>query len=223
MALLDWLLNLDKQLFLTINSAHSPFFDQVMVVFTSKQIWVLFYLSILWVGFRKFNNRFWWVVISIILLIVIADQSSFWLKQTIQRYRPGHEPELVGKVHLPIGPRGMYGFFSSHAANAFGVAVFTLLLFKNKGYTWLMLFWSLMVSYTRAYLGLHYPLDLLIGAIWGSFLGWGIHKTLMLFDTRRLRKRIMRAGTFKSVEMKPVWNSFFITIVIVLVTISILQ
>ena len=110
----------------------------------------------------------------IILVITLADQTSVHLfKNVFQRLRPCHEPALENLVHLVNNKcGGQYGFISSHAANTFGLALLTLLWIKKRWFTALMITWALLVAYSRVYLGVHYPLDVMVGGIWGAGCGW---------------------------------------------------
>ena len=114
------------------------------------------------------------MLLFIILVITLADQTSVHLfKNVFQRLRPCHEPALEGLVHLVNNKcGGQFGFISSHAANTFGLALLTLLWIKKGWFTALMITWALLVAYSRVYLGVHYPADVLMGGVWGAGCGW---------------------------------------------------
>ncbi|MFV0267132.1 MAG: phosphatase PAP2 family protein, partial [Draconibacterium sp.] len=106
-------------------------------------------------------------LVLLALSIVIADQFSVFVKETVQRLRPTHDPDIQHLVHNVYRKGGLYGYFSSHATNTFAVAAFTARLFKNIRFQLLIYFWDALVSYTRIYLGVHYPFDVLTGALVG--------------------------------------------------------
>ena len=113
------------------------------------------------------------------LLAVATDQGSVLVKNKIQRYRPTHNLELKSKVHRIFNESGgKFGFVSSHAANTWGLAMFLILLlnFKKRYFAFLILFWAALVSYGRIYSGVHYPSDVLGGALLGMLLGFLIFK-----------------------------------------------
>ena len=166
------LIEADKSFFLFLNGFHSPFFDNVMWIITSASTWYVLYAAmIVWFGFRY--KRFAPVVILFAAVsVALSDLTSVYLfKEVFCRLRPSHNPEFNGIVHIINDYRGgAYGFVSSHAANGFAVAVFTLLVFRRKWYTVAILFWACLVSYSRIYVGVHYPADLAGGAIVGSVI-----------------------------------------------------
>jgi len=163
----------DISFFLFLNDLYSPFWDQVMWWISAKYTWIPLYLFILgWIIVKKKWETLILLLI-ITLLITLSDQISVrFFKEVIIRLRPCHNPDLAGLVHIVNGKcGGQYGFISSHAANSFAIATFTLLLFKNRTYSYLIVFWALIVSYSRIYLGVHYPGDILGGIILGLILG----------------------------------------------------
>ncbi|MHC1702910.1 MAG: phosphatase PAP2 family protein [Tenuifilaceae bacterium] len=173
--MIETLLNLDTQLFLFLNGLNSPFWDPVMVFASGKLTWLPFYLLLIFFIARKHGWKTLWWLVAIALVIVAADQISVGLfKNVFQRLRPCHTPDLNGLVHLVGKCGGKFGFVSSHAANTFGVAVFLSLLFKNKWATLGLIFWAAFVSYSRIYLGVHFPGDILCGALLGAGIGISI-------------------------------------------------
>ena len=180
----------DQQLFLFINSLNSPFFDQVMHAFSGKLIWVPLYLAILIFLGIKYKRKFLIILIFIILAATLADQSSVIVKNIVHRLRPCHEPSIMDIVHLVNGEcGGAYGFVSSHATNTFDVAILSLSFIRKRWYSISIILWASVICYSRVYLGVHYPGDVLCGAMLGSFIGWGNYKLYMLTDNNILKNR----------------------------------
>lgn len=180
----------DQQLFLFINSANSPLFDQVMQTLSGKLIWVPLYLAILIFLGVKYKRKFLVILIFIIIAATLADQSSVIVKNIFHRLRPCHEPSLLAIVHLVNGEcGGIYGFVSSHATNSFDVALLSLSFIKKRWYSISIILWAGIISYSRVYLGVHYPGDVIFGAILGSFIGWGIYNLYVLTDDNILKYR----------------------------------
>lgn len=163
------------QLFLFINGLHSPFFDVLMYWFSQKLIWAPLYAALLFMVWLQYRKAFWVVLPLVILLVTLTDQISVvFFKDVFERLRPCHEPALEGMVRILNGHcGGSYGFISSHASNTFGVATFVGFLLKYK-FKWMlpvMLTWAGLVSYSRIYLGVHYPGDIIVGGIVGFLIG----------------------------------------------------
>lgn len=177
---------LDQDLFLILNAIHSPWWDKFMVLVSAKLTWVPLYAFILVLLGIKYRRTLLLIIPIVILLVTASDQLSVHaFKEVFQRLRPCHEPALAGLVHT-VNDKcgGMYGFVSSHAANSFAVAVFSLGLLKKKWFTVLILFWAALVSYSRIYLGVHYPGDIIGGAILGILLAYGFLTMFRLLDER---------------------------------------
>jgi undecaprenyl-diphosphatase len=182
---------LDQQLFLFLNSFNSPFWDRVMAAISGIVIWVPLYIAILIILGFKYRRKFIIIVLFLILAATLADQISVHLfKNIFHRLRPCHEPSLEGLVHLVNGRcGGLYGFVSSHATNSFNVALLSLLFIKKRWFTISIIFWALTVSYSRIYLGVHYPGDVFFGSILGALIGWGIYELYELTDKKILQHR----------------------------------
>lgn len=182
--LLEHIINIDKSIFFFLNGMHSPYWDVVMALFTRTETWSLFYGTLIFFIIKKYRMKSILILLLIALCIVFSDQFSGIIKDLVQRLRPTHDPSMEGLVHNVLTKGGLYGYFSSHAANTFSVAVFTSLLFRNRAYSILIFVWATTVSYSRIYLGVHFPFDVLTGIITGSAIGFGLFKLMIYLDRR---------------------------------------
>jgi undecaprenyl-diphosphatase len=176
LTLIEYIKQLDTQLFLFLNGLNHPFFDPVMSWISDKIIWIPFYGLLLYLIIKKHGVGSLKIIIpSAGVLILFSDMISFHLfKEMFQRYRPCHNLEIKHLVHLVDACGGMHGFISSHAANTFALAIFTGKILANKKALSLMVLWATVVSYSRIYLGVHYPLDIIGGALLGASIGYFI-------------------------------------------------
>ena len=150
-----------------------------------KVVWAPLYIAILVYLGMRYKRRFWVLLSFIILAVFLADRVSVLIKYAVDRPRPCHESSLQGLVHMVNGVcGGMYGFVSSHASNSFNVAFLSLMFVKKKWYTILIIIWASAVSYSRIYLGVHYPGDVIGGAMLGALTGWGVYKLFEAVNKR---------------------------------------
>lgn len=171
---MEGLLNLDRDLFLLMNGWHGAAGDAVFAVVSGRLPWIPVGLVLVWGLIRQLGWRETvLVVLGAGLVILLADQlSASVLKPLTMRLRPCHAPELAGLVHLPTGKcGGNYGFVSSHAANFFGLAVLLGGVLRRGWILSLLLVVAALVGYSRIYLGVHYPGDVLGGAMLGALIG----------------------------------------------------
>ena len=204
----------DQDLFFFFNGKHTPFWDVAMSLFTRTEFWVLFYLAILWSIIKKYRTKAIVILVLLALSILICDQFSNLIKETVQRLRPTHDPAVSHLVHNVLTKGGLYSYFSAHAANTFAVATFTTLLFRRLSYGTFIFLWALMVSYTRIYLGLHYPLDILTGMLVGIIVGLALFKFLLFLENRFL---ILKSPKIAETQLSPQESGQLFTVLLILI------
>lgn len=225
---MEWLQNIleiDKELFLYLNSFYNDFWDTIMLLITRKETWLPFYLIIIYFFIKNYRSKAFLIVIVAGLTIFASDQISVLIKETVLRLRPVHEPEIEGLVHNVLRKGGLYGFVSSHAANSFAIFIFSSRIFKNRNYHFLLFFWALLVSYSRIYSGVHYPLDILGGALLGWLLGLVMYKVLMFAENHFFigRTPIMEKTSLNSNQSGIVLLVFSVLVVTVFIVAYVLH
>lgn len=159
----------DADLFRFINEAHQPWLDGPMELISGKLTWIPLYALLIYLLYKRYQAASWKAIVYLISSVVFADQfSSSLLKPLFKRLRPCHVEAFQTWIHLPAGCGGMFGFCSSHAANSFAIAVGYYVLTRNKVAGIALIVWASLISYSRIYLGAHYPVDVIVGAIVGG-------------------------------------------------------
>ena len=169
------LTDIDRSVLAFFNGSDSLFVDNLAVILTSGLTWIPLYLSLLYVVIKNNDTmkQIMLVVGCVILSIILSDgMADFIVKPMVERLRPSNDPFIKYTVNVVNDMRGCsYSFFSAHASNTFCVAMFFSLLVRNKVFVITMVSWSLVNCWTRMYLGLHYPSDILAGLVWGGISG----------------------------------------------------
>lgn len=193
------IIDLDRELLLFFNGSDSAFLDGWMACLTHGLTWVPLYVALLYLVIK--NNE---SVAQILLVIecsaacvLLADVTAdIIVKPLVARPRPCNEPQISEMVHFVSGLRSMdYSFFSAHAANTISIAVFFCLLVRSKVLGTTLVVWSLVNGYTRIYLGLHYPFDVLTGLAWGTAVGFLVYWLYTL-----LYKRLSSVNNYVSTQ-----------------------
>lgn len=184
----------DKWLLLLINSHHNSFWDSVMWFSSGITNWFPVYIFLFLLLIFTYKKQSWLLILLILPLILVSDQlSSTLIKEWAQRLRPSHEPGLENLLHYVNGYRGgLYGFVSSHASNfCAGATYLTLTAAKKiKWLPWLLFPIVLLVIYSRMYLGVHYPSDIIAGGVLGVLLGWSVAKAYRHFSNARTKIKL---------------------------------
>lgn len=187
--MLDQIIKWDQELFLWLNSLHTDWLDPIMLFITEKNTWIPLYLLIVIIIVRQLGWRSIFLLLGFGLLILLADQAASGLfKPFFERLRPCHNPALAEWVHTIKNCGGQYGFASSHASNTFALGTFIYLIYRN---IWgkLMIAWAMVVSYSRIYAGVHFPADILVGAILGiiaAFIVYALYRRFFYQDLQKI-------------------------------------
>lgn len=180
----------DRELFLKINACHNSFFDSLMWIISNDFFIYPFVALGLFLLFKKSSgNKVATIILGIGLCVACADLSANFVKHTVKRYRPTHNLEIQKQIHTVNNYKGgQYGFFSSHASNTFSIVTLFYLTFgtlwrKKTRLAFYLL--PLLIVYSRIYLGVHYPTDIIAGSLIGILFGWLIHKALLIYFLKK--------------------------------------
>lgn len=187
--MLEQLLQYDTELFLYLNNLGSERWDTLWLIITNKYSFVPMYAVLLYVIYKKMGLKTLLILILVIAgMITFTDQITNLFKYVIaKRPRPCREEAgLQEMMRFIAGGCGRYGFFSGHSSNSMAAAIFAGLLLKSyyKHLIYFMIVWSFIVAYSRIYVGVHYPLDIVCGLIFGAFAGWLFYKLQLVLRER---------------------------------------
>ena len=206
----DKIIEWDRELFLSINSFHSPFFDGIMTTLSARAPWIPLYLIIAaslffslkfnfankdkpFISIEKKDFRFGLIAfIGILIAFALSDFLSNQTKYIVERLRPGWDPLTIHLARVLEANRNSFSFVSSHATNVFGFATITSLIFKKKWYSIFIFSWALLVCYSRIYVGRHFPGDILGGALLGFIFGYLLYRLICYSYKRFSRKSVVK-------------------------------
>ena len=181
---MDTLLDLDKRLLLLLNGSDNIFFDHFFCIITRTTTWLPLAIVLLYIVLKNLRlRRFLFFVLVVALLLLITDRiSSGLVKPYFHRLRPTHDPSLAHIIDVCNNYRGgLFGFFSSHAANTFGMCTFVCLVLRDMRSAVSLVLWAILASYSRLYLGVHYPGDILCGMVFGIIVGIILYRLFLFF------------------------------------------
>lgn len=189
--MLEKILSLDKKLFIYLNGLGSESYDGFWLIITKQINWIPLFILLFYLIFKKLGTKqTLYLFLFVALLLLVTDQTTNVFKNGFQRLRPCNNPEINSFIRI-IQVRKSYGFFSGHAANTMAVTTFLYLIFKDKiKYFGFLFLWPLIFAYSRIYLGLHYPLDIICGYLCGAILGFLMFKFYQLAKKRNFPAEI---------------------------------
>jgi undecaprenyl-diphosphatase len=186
--MIEGLKELDTQLVLFFNHLNNPLLDFIFYWLSDKLIWIPFYVLLAWYVYKREKSYFFILLIFIAAAVTVSDQlSSSLIKPYVMRLRPCHDPDISALIHLVNNYcGGKYGFVSSHASNVFTLVALLSPLLKESWIVWVRILWiwACLVSLSRVYLGVHFPGDILGGAILGFFTGYCFEKVYSVFKIK---------------------------------------
>ncbi len=211
----------ERDAFFALNGSDSAFLDRFMWIFTGKAVWLpLAFLILVVLIYKKNWRESLLILLAIGLVVTLCDQfASHVCKPIFTRFRPTHHPDFMDQVKTVFGYRGgLYGFISSHAANAFGFATLMALILRDKLFGWTIFFWAALTAYTRVYLGVHFISDIVPGAIAGVFFGYITYKLYVLGRSKLLPAEMnFQEPLYSKKRIRLIVYAIYVTILVIIV------
>ncbi|MCL7753450.1 phosphatase PAP2 family protein [Polaribacter sp. Z022] len=184
--MLEDLIQLDKNILIFLNNLGNEQWDPIWLVITNQLYWSPLFIFIFYLTIKAFGwKRGGFMILSMILLVAFSDQFTNFIKDSFERLRPNNDPEIKHLLRTLIQPQS-FSFMSGHATTSTFFTVFVVLLLKDKyKYIYFILFWPLIFAYSRLYLGVHFPIDILTGIIIGI-----IFANIYAFLFKKLDKKL---------------------------------
>ena len=183
-----WLLDIDQQILIYLNGLGTPFWDAFWLAITDQSHWTPFFLLLVFLLYRALPCReFFCAMVLVVAMVAFSDQFTNLIRIIFKRLRPINKPSIKHLLRTLIHPQS-YSFISGHATTSIALMVYIFLLLKNhykKSLLWLFFIFPLMFAYSRIYLGVHYPLDILCGYFIGTTIGF-----LFYYIFKRVSKKI---------------------------------
>ena len=219
--MVEKILAYERDLFFMLNGSNSPFLDRFMWLFSGKAVWLPLAAFILIVLlYKKKWKESILILLGIVLVVTLCDQfASHVCKPIFTRFRPTHHPDFMDQVKIVFGYRGgLYGFISSHAANAFGFATLMALIMRDKLFGWTIFFWAVLTAYTRVYLGVHFISDIVPGAVSGVFFGYLVYKLYSFSRSKLLPVEVNnREPLYSKKRIRLIVYAIYVTILIIII------
>ena len=192
--MLEQLVNFDTELFVYLNSLGSETWDGFWMFYTTKFNWIPFYALLLFLMFKKLDLKvFLYTLIVIALMVAFTDQiTNLFKKVLVMRLRPCYNTEINDIIRLVKSScGGKYGYFSGHSSNSMAVAIFMGMMLKSKFKLMpvILIIWAVAMGYSRIYVGVHYPLDVLSGMLFGAFSGYLFYKIFLTIQEKITLKK----------------------------------
>lgn len=189
--MLDYLIYLDKKLFIFLNNLGSNPFDEIWLLLTNQLNWIPFFLILLFILYKKLGTKKLGIAILIVAaLITFTNEITDVIKFSVQRIRPCNDQKLIGLIRV-VKDSDTFSYFSGHAANSTAAMMFVfLILRKHYKYSYLLFLYPLIFAYSRIYLGLHFPLDIISGFIFGGCTGF-----LFYFLFEKISNKLIKPTT----------------------------
>ena len=183
--MLEKIRSLDVELFVFLNGLGSETYDGFWLMVTKQYSWIPLFLLLIYLIYKKLGTKqTLYLLLFVAILLVITDQTANLFKNGVQRLRPCNNPEINSFIRI-VQSRNSFSFFSGHATSSMAVTTFLYLIFKKDfKYFWLLFLWPLVFAYSRIYLGLHYPLDILSGYLCGAIFAFLMFKFYQIAQKR---------------------------------------